>query len=63
MGVLEVKKLIGEGLMTPTRVLHVSGTCFCRKIAHDSRSDSRVSVKSVDMLKRVWICLARVWIC
>ena len=33
MGVLEVKKLIGEGFMTPTRVLHVSGTCFCPKIA------------------------------
>ena len=33
MGVLEVKKLIGEGFMTPTSVLHVSGTCFCPKIA------------------------------
>ena len=29
MGVLEVKKLIGDGPMCPTCVLHVSGTCIC----------------------------------
>ena len=29
MGVLEVRKLVGDGLTCPTRVLHVSDTCFC----------------------------------
>ena len=28
MGVLEVRELIGDGAMCPTRVLHVSDMCF-----------------------------------
>ena len=29
---------------------------ICHALNFQSQSDSRVSIKSVDMLKRVWIC-------
>ena len=44
MGVLEVKKLIGEGFMTPTRVLHVLGTCFCPKTLKSDKIHQRYAI-------------------